>query len=85
MVHRKPKLAERETSQMTPETMTVLCGKSSTEREKKPKTIPTISMFYGTLILMYSYNNKKHNRPHIYAEYGEYEVSIAFKKLIDVP
>jgi hypothetical protein len=34
-------------------------------------------MFYGILILMYFYDNKKHSRPHIHAEYGEYEASIA--------
>lgn len=39
--------------------------------------MPTISMFYGILILMYFYNNKKYNRPLIHAEYGEYEASIA--------
>ncbi len=39
--------------------------------------MPTISMFYGILILMYFYDDKKHSRPHIHAEYGEYEVSIA--------
>ena len=38
--------------------------------------MPTISMFYGILILMYFYDNKKHSRPHIHAEYGEYEASI---------
>lgn len=27
--------------------------------------MPAISMFYGILILMYFYNNKKHNCPHI--------------------
>lgn len=39
--------------------------------------MPTISMFYGILILMYFYDNKKHSRPHIHAEYGEYVSSIA--------
>jgi hypothetical protein len=34
-------------------------------------------MFYGILILMYFYDNKKHNRPHIHAEYAEYQASIA--------
>ena len=34
-------------------------------------------MFYGILILTYFYNNKKHDRPHIHAEYWEYEASIA--------
>jgi hypothetical protein len=39
--------------------------------------MPTISMFFGILILMYLYDNKKHSRPHIHAEYAEYEASIA--------
>lgn len=39
--------------------------------------MPTISMFYGILILMYFYDNKKHHKPHIHAEYGEFEASIA--------
>lgn len=33
--------------------------------------MPTISMFYGILIKMYFYDNKKHNMPHIHAEYAE--------------
>lgn len=41
--------------------------------------MPTISMFYGILILMYFYDNKKHNMPHIHAEYGEHTVSITIK------
>lgn len=41
--------------------------------------MPTISMFYGILILMYFYDNKKHARPHIHAEYGEHEASIAIE------
>jgi len=39
--------------------------------------VPTISMFYGILILMYFHDNKKHRLPHIHAEYGEYDASIA--------
>jgi len=39
--------------------------------------MPTISMFYGILILMYFYDNKKHNAPHIHAEYAEFEASIS--------
>lgn len=39
--------------------------------------MPTISVFYGILILMYFYDNKKHHRPHIHAEYAEYEATIA--------
>lgn len=34
-------------------------------------------MFYGILILMYFYDNKKHSLPHIHAEYGEYVATIA--------
>ena len=41
--------------------------------------MPTISMFYGVLILMYFHDNKKHNLPHIHAEYGEYEASISIE------
>jgi hypothetical protein len=39
--------------------------------------MPTISMFYGILILMYFYDDKKHSCPHIHAEYGEQQASIA--------
>lgn len=39
--------------------------------------MPTISMFYGILILMYFYDNKKHSLPHIQAEYAEHEATIA--------
>ncbi|MBV5311492.1 type II toxin-antitoxin system toxin DhiT [Chromatium okenii] len=41
--------------------------------------MPAISMFYGILILMYFYDDKKHHLPHIHAEYGEYEASIAIE------
>ena len=39
--------------------------------------MPTISMFYSILILMYFYDDKKHSCPHIHAEYGEDQASIA--------
>lgn len=39
--------------------------------------MPTISMFYGILILMYFYDNKKHARPHFHAEYGDDVAAIA--------
>ena len=41
--------------------------------------MPTISMFYGILILMYFYDNKKHNIPHIHAEYGDYAATITIE------
>ena len=31
--------------------------------------MPTISMFYGILIRMFFHDNKKHNLPHIHADY----------------
>jgi len=34
-------------------------------------------MFYGIIVLMFFFDNKKHHRPHIHAQYGEYEVIIA--------
>ena len=41
--------------------------------------MPTISMFYGILILMYFHDKKKHNSPHIHAEYAEFEASISIE------
>ena len=39
--------------------------------------MPVISMFYGIIILMYFFDNKKHYRPHIHAQYGEKSAIIA--------
>jgi hypothetical protein len=36
-------------------------------------------MFFGILILMYFYDDKKHNVPHIHAEFAEYQASIAIQ------
>ncbi len=41
--------------------------------------MPTISMFYGILILMYFYDDKKHNTPHIHAEYAEFQATISIQ------
>ena len=49
------------------------------DKPYKEGIMPTISMFYGILILMYFYDDKKHKMPHIHAEYGEYTASIAIK------
>jgi len=38
--------------------------------------MPTISQFYGILILMHL-TRKEHNPPHIHAYYGEYEASFS--------
>ena len=47
--------------------------------------MPTISMFYGIIIQMFNFDNKKHNLPHIHVKYAEYDAifSITDGKLID--
>ena len=39
--------------------------------------MPVISMFYGLIVLMYYFDNKKHHLPHIHAQYGEEEAVIS--------
>lgn len=34
-------------------------------------------MFYGVMVLMYYFDNKKHHLPHIHAQYGEEEAVIS--------
>ena len=41
--------------------------------------MPTISMFYGIIIYMYFFDNKKHNKPDVHAEYGEYTVVLSIE------
>lgn len=38
--------------------------------------MPVISTFYGIVILIFYFDNRKHNRPHIHAQYGEFEAII---------
>ena len=38
--------------------------------------MPTISMFYGIIIYMFSFDNKKHHSPHIHANYADYDAVI---------
>ena len=38
--------------------------------------MPVISMFYGIIIYMYFFDNKKHNLPHIHAKYQNQEAVI---------
>ncbi len=33
--------------------------------------MPTLSMFYGIIIYMFHFDDKKHHLPHIHAHYGE--------------
>ena len=39
--------------------------------------MPTISMFYGILILMFFRDNRRHHLPHIHARYNGEEAAIA--------
>lgn len=39
--------------------------------------MPVISTFYGIIILMFYFDNKRHYRPHIHAQYGEFEAIIS--------
>lgn len=39
--------------------------------------MPVISLFYGIAVLMYYYDTKQHNVPHIHVQYGEYEAVIS--------
>lgn len=47
--------------------------------------MPTISMFYGILVLMYFRDNRRHHLPHIHVRYQEEEaaVSIADGEVLD--
>lgn len=47
--------------------------------------MPAISMFYGLIIYLYFYDNKKHNIPHIHVEYqgDEAVVSIVDGSIIE--
>jgi len=39
--------------------------------------LPTISMFYGIIVFMFSFDDKKHHVPHIHINYAEYNASIS--------
>jgi Domain of unknown function (DUF4160) len=39
--------------------------------------MPVISMFYGIIVLMYYFDNRKHHQPHIHVQYGDEEAVIA--------
>lgn len=41
--------------------------------------MPAISMFYGIIIYIYFFDNKKHNKPHIHAEYAEYKATFSIQ------
>lgn len=39
--------------------------------------MPAISMFYGVIIYMFFFDDKKHHRPYIHAHYGDQSAVIA--------
>jgi hypothetical protein len=39
--------------------------------------MPVISMFYGVIVLMYYFDNKKHQQPHIHVQYSDEEAVIS--------
>lgn len=39
--------------------------------------MPVISMFYGIIVLMYFFDDKKHHEPHIHVEYGDESAVVA--------
>lgn len=41
--------------------------------------MPAISLFYGIIIYMFFFDDKRHHRPHIHAHYGEKSAVIAIE------
>ncbi len=39
--------------------------------------MPVLSMFYGIIVLMYYFDNKKHHQPHIHVQYSDEEAVIS--------
>lgn len=39
--------------------------------------MPVISMFYGVIVLMYYFDNKKHRQPHIHVQYSDEEAVVS--------
>ena len=39
--------------------------------------MPVISMFYGVIVLMYYFDNRKHQLPHIHVQYSGEEAVIS--------
>jgi len=39
--------------------------------------MPVISMYYGIIVLMYYFDNRKHHQPHIHIRYAEDEAVVS--------
>jgi hypothetical protein len=44
--------------------------------DKAREYMPVISMFYGVIVLMYFFDNKQHNLPHVHVKCGGEEAVI---------
>lgn len=41
--------------------------------------MPVISMFYGIIIRMFNFDNQKHHKPHIHAQYQDSNAVLTLK------
>lgn len=41
--------------------------------------MPILSMFYGIVIYMYGYDNRRHHSPHFHAQYAEFSAAISIE------
>jgi hypothetical protein len=41
--------------------------------------MPTISMFYGILVLMFFKDNRRHHLPHIHIRYQDHQASVSIE------
>ena len=39
--------------------------------------MPVISMFYGVIVMMYYFDNRRHHEPHIHVQYSDEEAVIS--------
>ena len=39
--------------------------------------MPVISMFYGVIVMMYYFDNRRHHTPHIHVKYGDQEAVVS--------
>ena len=39
--------------------------------------MPVISMFYGVIVLMYYFDNRRHHQPHIHVQYSDEDAVIS--------
>ena len=42
--------------------------------------MPTISMFYGILVLMYYRDNRRHHLPHVHVRYQDAEAAVSIEE-----